>query len=216
MATDCPDHKDIFIHLLGDSARKKQVPPSVLESTPGYICGAANLASCFPSKGGLSFHNKEHDISVPRVEKKAGASAELSEEVTAAPLGRNLSARNSGIGQDSNKNLVFKEGMAGPQCCSVLVTGANRGIGLELVSQLLRKTNPPKVVFATCRDPEGAKGQVSCGSCLINLEGKKCSRAKRSPLALLGSWLPASSIFPSTAVNCFQPYKGLLRRRLRI
>nr|XP_056718508.1 C-factor-like [Euleptes europaea] len=49
--------------------------------------------------------------------------------------------------------------MAGPQCCSVLLTGANRGIGLEIVKRLLEKANPPKMVFATCRDPEGARGQ---------------------------------------------------------
>ncbi|XP_048372183.1 C-factor-like [Sphaerodactylus townsendi] len=49
--------------------------------------------------------------------------------------------------------------MAGHQCGSVLVTGANRGIGLELVKRFLGKPNPPKTVFATCRDPEGARGQ---------------------------------------------------------
>ncbi|TFJ95994.1 MFS transporter [Platysternon megacephalum] len=42
---------------------------------------------------------------------------------------------------------------------SVLVTGANRGIGLELVKQLVRKPNPPGWIFATCRDPEGARAQ---------------------------------------------------------
>ncbi|XP_055952994.1 C-factor-like [Argiope bruennichi] len=35
---------------------------------------------------------------------------------------------------------------------SVLVTGANRGIGLEFVKQLVRLPNPPKFVFATYRD----------------------------------------------------------------
>ncbi|XP_062996937.1 C-signal-like [Elgaria multicarinata webbii] len=49
--------------------------------------------------------------------------------------------------------------MAGGQSCSVLVTGCNRGIGLELVKCFLKKPNPPKVVFATCRDPEGARAK---------------------------------------------------------
>ncbi|XP_026574811.1 uncharacterized protein LOC113448429 [Pseudonaja textilis] len=38
---------------------------------------------------------------------------------------------------------------------SVLVTGSNRGIGLELVKQLVGKRDPPEWIFATCRDPEG-------------------------------------------------------------
>ncbi|TFJ97854.1 single-pass membrane and coiled-coil domain-containing protein 3-like [Platysternon megacephalum] len=49
--------------------------------------------------------------------------------------------------------------MAGLSVRSVLVTGSNRGIGLELVKQLLGKSNPPQWIFATCRDPEGARGQ---------------------------------------------------------
>ncbi|XP_077165924.1 C-signal-like [Paroedura picta] len=42
---------------------------------------------------------------------------------------------------------------------SVLVTGSNRGIGLELIRQLVGKSNRPEWVFATCRDPEGPRAQ---------------------------------------------------------
>ncbi|XP_033747574.1 C-factor-like isoform X2 [Pecten maximus] len=40
---------------------------------------------------------------------------------------------------------------------SVLITGANRGIGLELVRQFLQLETPPKHVFATCRSPGKAE-----------------------------------------------------------
>ncbi|NXE09207.1 GSFK dehydrogenase, partial [Lophotis ruficrista] len=49
--------------------------------------------------------------------------------------------------------------MAELQVCSVLVTGANRGIGLGFVRNLLAMPDPPKWVFATCRDPEGQRAQ---------------------------------------------------------
>lgn len=44
--------------------------------------------------------------------------------------------------------------------CSVLVTGSNRGLGLEMVRQLAGKSNRPERIFATCRDPEGPRAQV--------------------------------------------------------
>lgn len=40
---------------------------------------------------------------------------------------------------------------------SVLITGANRGIGLELVKQFLALPDPPAQVFAACRSPDQAK-----------------------------------------------------------
>ncbi|XP_045165172.2 C-factor-like [Mercenaria mercenaria] len=39
---------------------------------------------------------------------------------------------------------------------SVLITGCNRGIGLEIVKQFLQLTEPPKFLFACCRNPVAA------------------------------------------------------------
>ncbi|XP_064242675.1 C-signal-like [Passer domesticus] len=49
--------------------------------------------------------------------------------------------------------------MAGLHVRSVLVTGANRGIGLGLVQHFLRMPNPPQWIFAGCRDPKGQRAQ---------------------------------------------------------
>ncbi|XP_045122374.1 C-factor-like [Portunus trituberculatus] len=40
---------------------------------------------------------------------------------------------------------------------AVLVTGSNRGLGLEMVRQLARHVTPPDVIIATCRNPEAAQ-----------------------------------------------------------
>ncbi|KAK9959017.1 hypothetical protein ABG768_011106 [Culter alburnus] len=49
--------------------------------------------------------------------------------------------------------------MASRICDSVLVTGSNRGIGLELVHQLVNSPSSPLQIFAGCRDPNGPKAQ---------------------------------------------------------
>ena len=56
---------------------------------------------------------------------------------------------------------------------SVLVTGANRGIGLGLVRHFLGMPNPPKWVFAACQDPEGQRAQVRLGWDAVGCAGAR-------------------------------------------
>ncbi|NWT85881.1 GSFK dehydrogenase, partial [Lanius ludovicianus] len=50
--------------------------------------------------------------------------------------------------------------MAGLHVRSLLVTGANRGLGLGFVQHFLRMPKPPQWIFATCRDPKGQRAQM--------------------------------------------------------
>ncbi|KAK7939180.1 hypothetical protein WMY93_002506 [Mugilogobius chulae] len=42
---------------------------------------------------------------------------------------------------------------------SVLITGANRGLGLEMVKQMIETQGPLSKVFACCRDPDGPRAE---------------------------------------------------------
>ncbi|KAM6965530.1 C-signal-like [Aplochiton taeniatus] len=44
--------------------------------------------------------------------------------------------------------------------CNVLITGANRGLGLEMVKQMVEGAHPPRKLFACCRDPSGPKAEA--------------------------------------------------------
>jgi len=39
---------------------------------------------------------------------------------------------------------------------SVFITGCSRGLGLEMVKQLVKRPEPPRLIFASCRSPETA------------------------------------------------------------
>ncbi|KAK5856176.1 hypothetical protein PBY51_007791 [Eleginops maclovinus] len=46
------------------------------------------------------------------------------------------------------------------QSVSVLITGANRGLGLEMVKQMVEAPRQLRKLFACCRDPEGPRAEA--------------------------------------------------------
>uniref|UniRef100_A0A673NB93 Uncharacterized protein n=1 Tax=Sinocyclocheilus rhinocerous TaxID=307959 RepID=A0A673NB93_9TELE len=50
--------------------------------------------------------------------------------------------------------------MAVVKACKILITGANRGLGLEMIKQLSANSCPKQHIFATCRDPDGPKSEA--------------------------------------------------------
>ena len=50
---------------------------------------------------------------------------------------------------------------------SVLVTGANRGIGLEFIRQILASPTPPRHVIAACRNPAAAEVRMKSNCKLV-------------------------------------------------
>ncbi|XP_067284882.1 C-signal [Pseudorasbora parva] len=50
--------------------------------------------------------------------------------------------------------------MAAVKACKILITGANRGLGLEMVKQLSEDSYQKGHIYATCRDPDGPKSEA--------------------------------------------------------
>ncbi len=94
---------------------------------------------------------------------------------------------------------------------SVLITGCNRGIGLELVRQWLKVENPPQHIIATCRKPEEAKelSDIASGSSsvtIIPLDVKNYAQVRQAGFEYL--------VFPSYS-NRLSIVSGHCRARRR-
>lgn len=66
---------------------------------------------------------------------------------------------------------------------SILITGCNRGIGLELVKQYLKLDPPPTHLLATYRDPESSEELLQLAKDNTGLKALKFDVAKRDTFA---------------------------------
>lgn len=61
------------------------------------------------------------------------------------------------------------------QSVNVLITGANRGLGLEMVGQMVKGSVPVKKLVACCRDPDGPRAEVSPELLFFSLQSSTVS-----------------------------------------
>ena len=66
---------------------------------------------------------------------------------------------------------------------SILITGCNRGIGLELVKQYLKQDPPPTHLLATYRDPDSSEELLQLAKVNTGLKALKFDVAKRDTFA---------------------------------
>ena len=66
---------------------------------------------------------------------------------------------------------------------SILITGCNRGIGLELVKQYLKLDPPPTHLLATYRDPDSSEELLQLAKDNTGLKALKFDVAKRDTFA---------------------------------
>ena len=66
---------------------------------------------------------------------------------------------------------------------SILITGCNRGIGLELVKQYMKLDPPPTHLLATYRDPESSEELLKLAKDNASLKALKFDVAKRDTFA---------------------------------
>ncbi|KAM5138875.1 C-signal-like [Mantella aurantiaca] len=70
---------------------------------------------------------------------------------------RNIETSSSVLAVSQGKNPWI---MASLQIRNILLTGSNRGIGLEFVQQFLKVSPPLQHIFATCREPNAEQSQA--------------------------------------------------------
>ncbi|XP_048829284.1 C-factor-like isoform X1 [Brienomyrus brachyistius] len=85
-------------------------------------------------------------------------------------------------------------------CRSVLVTGASRGIGLQIVKDLAKKTERPALIIATARNPAAAEelqrvAKESSGVHVVNLD-------VTSQASIDAAVEEASSLLGAEGLNC--------------
>ncbi|KAL8194863.1 UNVERIFIED_CONTAM: hypothetical protein K2H54_037267 [Gekko kuhli] len=94
---------------------------------------------------------------------------------------------------------------------SVLVTGSNRGIGLELIRQLVGNSKRPEWIFATCRDPEGPHAQELKGLAAKHREVKIVPLEVTDPSSIQAAATEVGEKLQGAGLNLLINNAGILR-----
>ncbi|KAK7080593.1 hypothetical protein SK128_002567 [Halocaridina rubra] len=96
----------------------------------------------------------------------------------------------------------------------ILITGSNRGLGLEFVNQLAKCNNSPEMIIATCRKPEEAMDLQTLANTHKNIHVTKLDVANE---ASYGSFVDhVKDLVGSTGINLLVNNAGYAPKSTRI
>lgn len=88
---------------------------------------------------------------------------------------------------------------------NVLITGTNRGLGLEMVRQMVKGRVPVKKLVACCRDPAGPRAEVSPELLLLSESSRRlqCCSLRHSTRSPVTFWAAQNQVISSSNLFFF-------------
>jgi len=100
-----------------------------------------------------------------------------------------------------NSLFALLESMAGERYIrNIFITGASRGLGLEFVKQFSELPQPPKLIFATCRNPDNATDLKELAAKNTNIQIHKLDVLDYSSYPAIVKWVE-EKLVPGEGLN---------------